>query len=126
MQRNHIAIAAALALGTLASAAFAANGDAWYGSNRAERSVTEPSFGPLPPQPMNPPVAPLPGESVTVYYEDPAPAPVIVEREYVREPSYVIERDAPRENPLFHVDPQSRPTIDHGLFNRRGPNDFGS
>jgi len=119
MRTHRIAIAAALAVASLSSAAFAANGDAWYGSNRPEATNPGPTFGPLPP-----PTADTRRESVTVYYEDPAPAPVIVEREYVQEPTYVVVPEE-RENPFFHVDPPARPTVGRGLFNKRGENDFG-
>ena len=119
MSRNRIAIAATLAFAGLSSAAFAANGDAWYGTNRAESTYPGPTFGPLPPSTAN-----TTRESVTVYYEDPAPAPVIVEREYVQEPAYVVVPEG-RQNPFFHVDPPARPTVGHGLFNQRGENDWG-
>jgi hypothetical protein len=119
MNRNRIAVTAALAFASLSSAAFAANGDAWYGSNRPERVNTQPDFGPLPP-----PAAATSREAVTVYYEDPAPAPVIVEREYVQEPAYVVVPEE-RENPFYHVDPRPQPTIGRGLFNKRGENDWG-
>ncbi|HET7400551.1 MAG TPA: hypothetical protein VFJ62_02190 [Usitatibacter sp.] len=118
MRTRRIAIAATLAVASLSSAAFAADGDAWYGTNRPEPTYSAPAFGPLPPS------ADSTRQSVTVYYEDPAPAPVIVEREYVQEPTYVVVPEE-RENPFFHVDPPAHPTVGRGLFNKRGENDFG-
>ena len=56
-------------------------------------------------------------------------APVIVEREvYVAQPREIVVygpaiASAPVYDPRF---PQTGPWIDHGLFNRKGPNDFGS
>jgi hypothetical protein len=119
MRTRRIVIAVTLAVASLSPAAFAANGDAWYGTNRPEATYPGPSFGPLPPSPAD-----TPREAVTVYYEDAAPAPVIVEREYVQEPTYVVVPEE-RENPLFHVDPPAHPTVGHGLFNKRGENDWG-
>lgn len=108
-----------VALALAASAASAASGEAWYGTNRDDERViiTEPSFGPLAPDP----------ERVTVYREVPAPpAPVIVEREYVAPPAYdVVVVEPVRDNELFVVEPRTYSRIDHGLFPRRGPNDFG-
>ena len=124
MKTHRTAIAIALAVTSLSSAAFAADGDAWYGTNRPEATSPGPSFGPLPPSPVQATPAPTTRESVTVYYEDPAPAPVIVERQYIQEPAYVVVPEE-RENPFFHVDPPAHPTVGHGLFNKRGENDFG-
>ncbi|HET9576945.1 MAG TPA: hypothetical protein VFP44_03910 [Usitatibacter sp.] len=116
-------IRTALAGATLALAAtgaFAAPGDAWYGTNRdTERViVTEPHFGPL-----------QPGEAdrVTVYYDEPSqPAPAIVEREYATAPAYdVVVVEPVRDNDLFVVEPRTHPRIGRGLFPDRGPNDFG-
>ena len=125
MRTRRIAIAVTLAVASLSSAAFAANGDAWYGTNRPDATPAGPSFGPLPPS-----SADTTRQSVTVYYEDPTPAPVIVEREYVQQPAYVQEPayvlvPEERENPFFHVDPPAHPTVGHGLFNKRGENDWG-
>ena len=112
--------AIALALGTLATtAALAAPGDAWYGTNR-DRVIVAPTVTY---------VEPAPSDRVTVYYDDAtrtySTAPVIVEREYVSRPyGYVVVEPIP-QNDLFFVEPRTYSTVEHGLFNRRGPNDFG-
>lgn len=109
----------ALALGVLSTtAAMAAPGDAWYGTNRDGVTVS-------------PPVTyvetvPAPRDGVTVYYDEPVrTAPVIVERSYVREPYDVVVVEPVHDNDLFYVTPRTYSSIDHGLFNRKGPNDFG-
>lgn len=114
--RSALAAAAALA----ATGVFAASGDAWYGTNRDTDRVivTGPQFGPLPPDTP---------DRVTVYYDQPAdPAPVIVEREYVASPPYgVVVVEPAHEDGLFVVEPREYPSIGHGLFPKKGPNDFG-
>lgn len=110
-------IAFALALGALSTtAAMAASGDAWYGSSRVIRED---------PVLIAPAVTfnePLPADGVTVYYDQ--PAPVIVERGYVTRPDYVVVEPV-RDNDLFVVEPRTYSSVEHGLFNRKGPNDFG-
>jgi hypothetical protein len=112
--------ATGVALAIATTAAFAAPGDAWYGTNRpGERVITTPSFGPL---------APETSERVTVYYDEPVqPAPVIVEREYVTTPPLadVVVVEPVRESGLFHVEPRTYSRIGRGLFPDKGPNDFG-
>jgi len=109
--------ALALALGALSTtAAMAASGDAWYGTSRDERVLVAPGITYT---------EPMPSDRATVYYDRPAPAPVIVEREYIRQPYDVVIVEPVHENELFKVDPPTYNTVDHGLFNRKGPNDFG-
>lgn len=110
-------IAFALALGALSTtAAMAASGDAWYGSNRVIRE------NPVIIAPTGTYAEPVPADRVTVYYDE--PAPVIVERSYVARPDYVVVEPV-RENDLFVVEPRTYSSVERGLFNRRGPNDFG-
>jgi hypothetical protein len=112
-------IVLALALGALTTAAFARDGDAWYGTNR-DRVVVSPSVTYLEP-------APMPSDRVTVYYDEPAAtAPVIVERSYVTEPYVVVEPAPYEDSSLFRVEPRTYANVyNGGLFPRRGPNDFG-
>ncbi len=103
------------ALTLAAASAFAMSGEAWYGTNRDTDRVIV----------TTPP--PADSDSVIVYYDEPvAPAPVIVERDYVSSPPYdVVVAEPVHESDLFVVEPRSYPRIDHGLFPRKGPNDFG-
>lgn len=113
-----------IALALASTAAWSAAGDAWYGTHRDfERRV-----------PVEVIAAPA---DVVVYEERLAPRHVIVprhvvvEREYVYGPRYVY---APREIVVLRDDrdavaalnPETGHRIERGLFNRRGPNDFGS
>jgi hypothetical protein len=116
--------ALALALGALsATAAMAASGDAWYGTNRSGDRIVGPSVTYVEP-------APMPSDAVTVYYNEPAPvAPVIVERSYATQPYDVVVVESPsyEDNSLFRIEPRKYGTVyNDGLFPRRGPNDFGS
>lgn len=109
--------ALALALGALSTtAAMAASGDAWYGTSRDNRVLVAPTL---------PYTEPMPSERVTVYYDEPAPAPMIVEREYIRQPYDAVIVEPVHENELFKVEPRTYSTVGHGLFNKKGPNDFG-
>ena len=117
-------IAFALALGALSTtAAMAAAGDAWYGTNR-DTVIVGPTVTYVEP-------APAPSDGVTVYYDQPATtAPVIVEREYALAPSYdymVVEPGYyDNDSRVFQVEPRKYPSVyNGGLFPRRGPNDFG-
>jgi hypothetical protein len=111
-------IAFALALGALSTtAAMAASGDAWYGTGRAERVIIEPPVTY---------VEPVPGDRVIYYETTTSTAPVYVERQYRSEPYGYVVVEPVRENGLFVVEPRTYSRIDHGLFNRKGPNDFGS
>ncbi len=118
-------IALALALGALSTtAAMAASGDAWYGTNR-DTVVVGPTVTYVEP-------APAPSDSVTVYYDQPATttAPVIVERDYAVAPTYDYMTVEPgyydREHHFFEVEPRKYGSVyNGGLFPRRGPNDFG-
>ena len=116
MRLNRLAaLAAALAIPT---AALAASGDSWSGSNRyREHAPIEVT-------------ALQPGDRVVVY-ETSTSTPVYVERTYTYEPGYVYYE--PREVLVYRADsdwvkdlnPQTGQRIGEGLFNRRGPNDFG-
>jgi hypothetical protein len=115
-------IAIAVAFAALATpAAFAAAGDAWYGTNRTTESTTTtltPSFGPLAPDTIT--------ESVTVYYDEPrTTAPVIVEREYVLQPYDTVVVEPVNDDSLVVVQPRTYSRIGRDLFPRRGPSDFG-
>ncbi len=113
-------IALALALGALSStAAMAASGEAWYGTNRERTVIVSPSVTYVEP-------APTSSDSVTVYYDAPVVnAPVVVQREHVSEPYGFVVVEPVRESNLFVVEPRTYSTADHGLFNRKGPNAFG-
>lgn len=113
-------IAIALALGAFsATAAMAASGDAWYGTNRDRAVIVAPSVTYVEP-------APTSSDTVTVYYDTPVrDAPVVVQREYVSQPYGVVVVEPVRENEAFVVEPRTYSRVDHGLFNRKGPNDFG-
>ena len=116
-------IAIALALGTLSTtAAMAADGDAWYGTNR-DTLIVGPTVTYVEP-------APAPSDSVTVYYDEPAPstAPVIVDRDYTAVPSYdYVVVEPVHDSDFVYNTPRrySRVGQPGGLFPRRGPNDFG-
>lgn len=115
----------ALALGALSTtAAMAAAGDAWYGTNR-DTVIVGPTVTYVEP-------APAPSDSVTVYYDQPAAntAPVIVERGYALAPAYDYMVVAPgyydNESHFFQVEPRKYGSVyNGGIFPRRGPNDFG-
>ena len=118
MKRTPIALlGAALALSS--TAALAAAGDRWHGSNRYDYSRTEPVEVTR--------VAPAEVLAYEERYERTYPAPVYVEREYRYEYEprevYVYRDNADYTKPL---NPQTGHYIGRGLFNKRGPNDFGS
>ena len=114
-----IPLAALAATLALPAAAFAASGDSWSGTNRyREQAPIE--------------VTPLqPGDRVVVH-DTSISTPVFVERSYTYEPGYVYYYE-PREVYVARADqdwvkelnPQTGQRIGQGLFNRRGPNDFG-
>lgn len=121
MNRPEFAVLA-LALAAASTGAAAAAGDRWYGANRdivvatpveATRVYREPVI--------------LDSDRVIYQERIAAPVierPVIVERDYVvYEPAY---RVIPREAYFDPLHPQSGHGIGTGLFNRKGPNDFGS
>jgi len=112
-------IAAGLVLAFASTAALAASGDRWYGANHngvrepvvIERVVTDRD------------VVLYPDRELVYVERDVRPAPVIVEREYVvTRPAYVV-RD---HDPVKALNPETGHYIGAGLFNRWGPNDFGS
>jgi hypothetical protein len=121
--KNPRTAAIAIALALSSTAAMAATGDAWYGTNRdlvtssptgVEVSTREPAQA--------------------YYYVARSDRPVIVQREYiVTDPSeVVVSRDDANDfrysapEPLFSVEPRAYSRIERGLFNRKGPNDFGA
>lgn len=122
MKRIHIASALGAAL--LSTAALAASGDAWYGTNRV---YTDGVAG-----------VEITRTAPTIVYEERvmgAPViatPVIVEGPVIVERGYVVMEPQPslidktNERDLFYVTPEINSRIDKGLFNRKGPNDFGS
>ncbi|HET7730579.1 MAG TPA: hypothetical protein VFK48_11150 [Usitatibacter sp.] len=121
MNRPKIA-ALALALAAASTGAAAAAGDRWYGSSR-DIVITAPV------EVTRVYDEPVILENGRVIYQERIAAPVmerpvIVERDYVvYEPAY---RVVPREAYFDPLHPQSGHGIGTGLFNRKGPNDFGS
>lgn len=134
---KRIPIATAAAVLALAPAAFAASGEAWYGSNRV--------------------VVPAPMEATRLYHEpavvyeapavvydaptvvyDTARRPLLVERGYVVDPratvihsdgyayrgDYLVRRDD--RDLVDHLNPHTSGVLNRGLFPRKGPSDFGS
>ena len=119
MKRTRIAAAIALALAS--TAAMAVSGDRWYGANTEivrEPVVVERVY--LDRYPAYP-------ERGVIYEERYVrPAPVIVERTYVvTGPEYVVPRGG-YEDPVKALNPETGHLIGQGLFNKKGPNDFGS
>ena len=120
MKRNRIAACLALALAS--TAGLAATGDRWYGTNRGvvyepvveavvvERVVSDRGLY-------------HPGRDVVYVERDASTAPVIIERTYVDRPGYVATYESNLVKPL---NPETGHLIENGLFNRWGPNDFGS
>jgi hypothetical protein len=111
---------AAVALGLAAGPVLAASGDTWYGTNRYRSEA-----------PIEVTTA-LPADRVIVYQESTSSTPVFVERSYVADPAYVYYYE-PRDVYVMRTEsdwvkelnPQTGQRIGDGLFNRRGPNDFG-
>ena len=112
--------ALAMALAAASGAALAVSGDTWSGTNRYRE------------------VAPLevttlqPGDQVIVYETSSYSTPVYVERTYAYEPGYVYYYEpayaygySPDNDWVKDLNPQTKQRIGDGLFNRRGPNDFG-
>ena len=118
MKRPRIATLA-IALAAASTGAVAAAGDTWYGTNRHNEVVIE-----TPVEVTR--VHTDPALEDRVVYEERIASPVYVEREYVvlDEPAYVV---ISREDPLFDpLHPQMGQRVGQGLFNRKGPNDFGA
>ena len=120
MRRNPIAaLGVLLALGP--ASAFAAAGDIWHGSNRYQE------YAPLEV------TRPTPDHVVIYETRSYDTAPIVVERSYTYEPGYVYYYE-PRTVYLARVDddwvkdlnPETGQRIGDGLFNKRGPNDFGN
>jgi|SRR6185503_13819816 len=124
MKANRIAmIGIGLAAAAASSAAFAMAGDTWYGTYRGDTSYVqvEPSGDRY--------VYVAPYEVTRV---EPAP-PVVYEQRYYVVPErrvivegdrYYVERPYYRDY-IAELNPQTGQFIGHGLFNDRGPNDFG-
>ena len=119
MKKSRTVIATALALGLASTAALAASGDRWHGTYRGDSYVvTNPDVTYVERDPRD----------VIVYQERYVSAPrtaILVDGRYVYADSndvYYLVRD-PRAN--IPTDPNTGQLIDHGLFNREGPNDFG-
>lgn len=123
MKRSNLAVLAA-ALAAASTGAIAAAGDTWRGSSRDTVVIT------------------TPGEEVVRVYNDPyyvdgdrvvyqeriagpvIERPIVVERDYViYEPAYAV---VPREAYFDPLHPELGQGIGTGLFNRKGPNDFGA
>lgn len=121
MKRPQLAVLA-LALAAASTGAIAASGDRWYGTNRDLVVSTPVEVTRV----YNEPVI-LDRDRVIYEEQIAAPVierPVIVEREYVvYEPAYAV---VPREAYFDPLHPQWGHGIGTGLFNRTGPNDFGS
>jgi hypothetical protein len=119
MRRTPIAaIGAVLALAS--AGAFAAAGDAWYGTNRFQ------DFAPIEVTRASP-------DHVIIYESSVLdPAPVIIERSYepavvyYYEPSGTVYLARVEDDWVKDLNPQTGQRVGDGLFNRQGPNDFGS
>ena len=115
-----------LALAALASAgALAADGDRWYGSNAPSYDLAVPASSV--PLTASQPETVYTVEPVTVAREFVAPEPprdVVVYQPYVYsyDPRYAYGRDMRLYDPHH---PSEGQLVGRGLFNRRGPNDFG-
>lgn len=109
------------AVGT--TAAVAGSGDTWQGTYRGDTYVRVAPSSEITIERVAP-------REVIVYddrYYVAQGTPVIVDRRYVYEPVsgyYYVYRDPTVMYDPLH--PQMGQLIDHGLFNRHGPNDFGS
>jgi len=115
-------IAAGLVLALASSAALAATGDRWYGTNRG--IVYEPIVEPIVVERVVPERGLYYPDREVVYVErGVTPAPVVIERRYVDRPLYSGVYESNMVKPL---NPETGHLIENGLFNRWGPNDFGS
>lgn len=115
MQRDRIA-AFGITLAISSVAAWAAPGDAWYGTSKDEDKVERPPLD----------ATPAPAESIT--YEERINAPTTREElVLIPEPrESVIEVPVQRAPPYDPRHPQKGQLLERGLFNRTGPNDFGA
>lgn len=103
-----------------ATAALAATGDRWYGTYRDGDYVRV--------EPVE--VTRVAPREVYVYDERYDSRPIVIERDYTYAPrEYVVVPDyyyrTYDDNFVKPLNPETGHLIDHGLFNRRGPNDFG-
>ena len=117
-----IRIAAGLALALASTAALAASGDRWHGTN---------ATNPQPPEPIVvtrvtpglPEVYTYPPREVVIERRVIPPEAVIVERTYEIVPgTFAIQKPY---DAITELNPQTGPHLDMGLFPRKGPNDFG-
>jgi hypothetical protein len=117
-------IVAGLVLALASSAALAASGERWYGTNRG--IVYEPIVDPIVVERVVPAERGLfyPDRDVVYVERDVRTAPVIVERSYVDRPGYYA--GVYESNLVKPLNPETGHLIENGLFNRWGPNDFGS
>ena len=121
MKRTLLA-ATTLALAATSSLALARSGDMWSGTNAHRESA------PIEVTRLQP------GDTVIVQGTSTVSTPVFVERAYVREPAYVYyyepayvyRQHAAHNDWVKDLNPQTGQRIGDGLFNRRGPNDFGN
>jgi hypothetical protein len=119
MKRTLLA-ATALALAATSTMALARSGDMWSGSN------VHREYAPIEVTTLQP------GDAVIVQGTSTVATPVIVERTYVSEPAYVhyyepayVYRHDASNDWVKDLNPETGQRIGDGLFNRRGPNDFG-
>lgn len=103
----------------------------------AQTAGPGPDFSPLPPDNLRTETAPAPAvtpvqtdnrmldayQSSSALPNEPAAPPVATET-YTE--TYVEPAPAPRHRMAFHEPTPRQSTIGNGLFDRRGPNDFGA
>ena len=115
-------IAAGIVLALASTAAMAASGDRWYGSNTQREVVRDPIVV----ERVYLDGVPAYPERGVIYEERYVrPAPVIVERTYVVGPETYDLRRGGYEDPVKRLNPETGHLIGQGLFNKTGPNDFG-
>ena len=122
MRCNRIAAGVALALAS--TAAMAASGDTWNGTNRYLVTTPDPVVV-MRVAPDRDYVYTYPQRDVVIERRVLAPSAVVVERVYEAPPrDYVVYR---RYDSVAALNPQTGPRIGNGLFPRpgEGPNDFG-
>ena len=120
MKRILLAVGA-LTLAAASTTTMARSGDRWFGSN------VHREYAPIEVTPLQP------GDSLIVEGTSTVTTPVYIERTYVREPAYVYYyepayayRHQTADNDwVKNLNPQTGQRVGDGLFNRRGPNDFG-
>lgn len=113
-------ITAGLVLALASTAVFAASGDQWYGTHRG--IVYEPIVEPIRVDVVSDRELLYPDRELVYVERDVMSAPLIVDRSYVERPGYGVYES----NMIKPLNPETGHLIGHGLFNTRGPNDFGS